>query len=68
MGESSFRGDLFPPMRETSMFGGARGGRQGMGGSGHGRDGGKNSHSSHAQARPGSLVPKGGLGGTRKRI
>jgi hypothetical protein len=29
MGESSFRGDLFPPMRETSMFGGARGGRQG---------------------------------------
>jgi hypothetical protein len=58
-------GNLFPSLGQTSVFGGARGGLQGVGGSSHGRDGGKNNCPSHVPAWPGSLVPRVGLGGTR---
>ena len=49
------------------MFGGARGGRPGVGGSGHGRDGGKLT-TQPRMCQPESLVLKGGLGGTRKDV
>jgi hypothetical protein len=65
MGTWTFRCPLSHLLGQTSVFGGARGDRQGVGGSGHGRDGGKKPLQPRALTARRSR-PKGWVGWDKK--